>query len=294
MNPFSVIIVTYNSASTIRACLAPLAEMGEVEVIVVDNASHDDTAVLVADEFPRARLIASPENLGFARACNVAAAVSTAPYLLFLNPDAAASPQAVRALVTFLARHPEAAIAGARLVDPLGRPHQSMGDRPSLWRLVLDKPLALLARSAGPNGPRRWLVGALSAKYRLPERPERVAFVLGAALCCRRLAWEQAGGFDEAFFVYCEEVDLCLRVARAGWEVWHIPEAVVTHHSGASFAGDYDRRRQAYYESLCYLFRKHNGRVPALVLEAALRVYRGLRLYRLFAHDRIGRALPPQ
>lgn len=285
----AVIVVTYNSKSTIRPCLTPVVTLPDFEIIVVDNASVDGTPAVVAQEFPSARLIVNRDNSGFARACNIGVAASRAPFILLLNPDTVASPEAVRILLDFLEQHPKAGVVGARLLDPSGRPLQSMADRPSLWRLALDKPLAVLAQGAGPTGALRRLAGALSAKYCLPDHPCRAAIVGGAAFCSRRAAWELVGGFDEAFFLYCEDADLCLRIARAGWEVWHVPEAVVLHQSGASFAGDLERQKREYYASLRYFFRKHNGVVATCLLDTALRLYRGLRLYRWFGRDRIGR-----
>jgi GT2 family glycosyltransferase len=155
--------------------------------------------------------------------------------------------------------------------------------------LILDKPLALLAGRAGPRGALRWLLGALSAKYRLPDSPQRVIWVSGAAFCCKRSAWEQIGGFDEAFFLYHEDVDLCLRAAQAGWEVWHVPEAVILHHSGASFARDQEAQKGAYYTSQRYLFRKHTGWLtlyPLIVLQG---LYWRLGLYRRLSRDHISR-----
>jgi len=288
----TVIVVTYNARSTIRACLVPLLGMPDVELIVIDNSSGDGTAALVAQELSSVRLIALQENMGFGRACNIGVAASSGDAIFLLNPDAIASPEPVWTLVGFLEQHPRAGIAGARLVDPSGRLLQCMGDRPSIAGLVLDKLLALCAELAGRQGALRWLLGALLAKYRVPVCPQPVAWVSGAALCCMRSVWEEIGGFDEDFFLYHEDVYLCLRVAQAGWEVWHVPEAVIVHYSGASFAGDREFQKRAYYASQRYLFRKHSGALGAHLLGVAQWPYRSLRLYRQLGRDRISRPFP--
>jgi len=284
----SIIIVTYRSSLSIGACLKPLIDALDFEVIVVDNDSKDGTAAIIEREFPSIKLIALNENLGFGRGCNIGVAASGSSFFVFLNPDAVASPDALKTLVRFLDDHPQAGIVGARLIDPLGQPLQSMGERPSLVGLVLDKPMAWVAKRVGPRGLLRVLLGKMSVKFRLPSDPELVPWVSGAALCCRRSTWETIGGFDEKFFLYYEDVDLCLRASQAGWEVWHAPEAVVSHQSGASFAGNQDFQKRVYFMNQQYFFRKHCGHLSAFFLSHLQSVYSRLKLYRQFANDRIG------
>lgn len=284
----SIIIVTYSSSSTIGSCLEPLIGMPNVEIIVVDNNSLDGSATMVEREFPTIKVLALTENLGFGRACNIGVAASSGSSLVLLNPDAVASPDALKTLVTFLKDHPQAGIVGARLIDPLGQPLQSMGDSPSLLGLVLDKPIAWVAKRVGPRGPLRMLIGWISVKFRLPSKPESVSWVSGAALCCRRSTWDDISGFDEKFFLYYEDVDLCLRSTQAGWEVWHVPAAVVQHQSGASFAGNQDFQKRVYFTNQQYFFQKHCGHLSVFFLSLLQRVYSRLKLYRQLASDRIG------
>ncbi|MDH3503147.1 MAG: glycosyltransferase family 2 protein [Nitrospirota bacterium] len=269
----SVIIVTYNSSSCIGACLAPLLGMSDVELVVVDNDSKDGTAAQVRKEFPKVTLIALQENIGFGRACNIGVAASSGSFVLLLNPDAVAPAQAIRTLIEFCKKHPRAGIAGGRLVDPSGLPLQSMGDRPSLLRLVLDKPMAWVAQRVGLRGLFRRVLGQWSAKFRLSREAEPVAWVSGAFLCCRRSIWNELGGFDEQFFLYYEDVDLCLRASQAGWGVWHVPDAVVEHQSGASFEGDVNVQKRIYYASQRNFFRKHQGASAASLLPLAQKLY---------------------
>ncbi len=269
----SIIIVTYNSSSCIGACLAPLLGMADVELVVVDNDSKDGTAAKLQKEFPNVTLIALQDNIGFGRACNIGVAASSGSFVLLLNPDAVAPAQAIRMLLEFCEQHPRVGIVGGRLVDPSGLPLQSMGDKPSLSRLVLDKPMAWVAKRVGFRGIFRRLLGRCSAKFRLAHEAEPVAWVSGAFLCCRRSIWNEIAGFDEQFFLYYEDVDLCLRASQAGWGVWHVPDAVVKHQSGASFEGDVNVQKRIYYTSQRYFFRKHHGAGAVSLLPLAQKLY---------------------
>ena len=285
---YSVIIVTYRSSAFIGKCLEQLIVMPKVEIIVVDNDSQDGTSTLIERNFPSIKVIALNENLGFGRACNIGVAASNSSFFVFLNPDAVASPDALKTLVMFLEKHPRAGIVGARLIDPLGRPLQSMGERPSLIGLMLDKPMAWVAKHVGHRGVLRVLIGKMSVKFRLPSDPEPVPWVSGAALCCRRSTWDAIGGFDEKFFLYYEDVDLCLRASQAGWEVWHTPEAVVSHQSGASFNGNLDFQKHVYFKNQRYFFQKNCGPLTVFFLLLFQKSYSHLKLYRQLASDRIG------
>jgi len=269
----SIIIVTHNSSSFISACLAPLVDMSDLEVFVVDNDSRDGTLSQVKERFPSVTIIALQDNIGFGRACNIGVAASSGSFVFLLNPDAVAPAQAIRSLVGFFEKHPRAGIVGGRLVDPSGLPLESMGDRPTLVRLVLGKPIEWMAKRVNPSGVLCRMLGKISPKFRSPHEAERVTWVSGAALCCRRQVWNDTGGFDENFFLYYEDVDLCLRAAQVGWEVWHVPAAVVSHQSGASFAGNVNYQKRIYYANQRYFFQKHQGPVAASFLSLAQKLY---------------------
>lgn len=269
----SIIIVTYNSSLFIEACLTPVLEMPDVEIVVVDNDSKDGTAALLKERFPSVTLIALQDNIGFGRACNIGVSASSGSFIFLLNPDAVAPAKAIRTLIEFCETHPRAGIVGGRLVDPSGLPLQSMGDRPTVVRLVLEKPIEWMAKRVSPCGILHRAIGKYCAKFRLPHVAEPVDWVSGAALCCRRQAWNNTGGFDENFFLYYEDVDLCLRAAHVGWEVWHVPTTVVSHQSGASFAGNVNYQKRIYYASQRYYFRKHQGPVIAGFVRWAQKVY---------------------
>lgn len=284
----SVVVVTHNSRLTIQACLMPLFSARDLEVVVVDNASSDGTADVMEKEFSPVSFIPLSDNIGFGSACNMGSAISQGDWLFFLNPDAEVSSETIHKIVRFLEDRPYAGIVGASLVASDGRPLASVGDYPSIWRFFFDKVLALMARYVPLRGNFRAILGQLSVKYAMFGEPVLVPWVSGAALCCRRSAWEAIGGFDEKFFLYYEDVDLCLRASRAGWEVWHLPDAVVRHQSGVSFGGDIYKQKRIYYKSQYYFFRKHFGSFTAGVLWLFQWVYFRLALYKPLGTDRIG------
>lgn len=247
----AVIIVSYNVRHLLRACLsaayASLARAPELaaEVWVLDNASVDGSAEMVAEEFPAVHLVASPDNLGFAAGNNrllrlLGFAVSAQSngfaqpagppdLILLLNPDAEPQGEAIGQMARFLLRHPRIGGAGARLSYPDGRFQHSAFRFPGLWQLWFD---------LFPPRPRRLLESRLNGRYsrRLfaAGEPFPVDFALGAALMVRREALQATGLLDERYFMYAEEVDWCWRMQGCGWPIYCVPAAGVIHHGGAS------------------------------------------------------------
>lgn len=193
----SLIMVTYNSAALLPACLEALAatRYPAHELLIVDNASSDSTTVLVTEHAPQAQLVANRENLGFGRACNQGAQAAQGALLVFLNPDVLVTPNWLGLLVEHIAAHPEAGIICPTTLYP--------GETPP---------------------PVHTLVGETAA-------------VPGCALMIRRDAWQQLGGFDERYFLYWEDTDLCWRAWLAGWRVLEDFTALVYHERGGSAGG---------------------------------------------------------
>jgi GT2 family glycosyltransferase len=247
----SVVIVTHNSSGEIAACLASvLGRTGsfETDVIVVDNASSDETVALVRGAFPPVRVIELPDNAGFARANNLGAAAARGRFLLLLNPDTVVGDTALERLLGALAAHPEAAIAGPRLVDEGGRPELSFGPPLGPWGELKQKTLLSLYN-------RR-----MGAAVRYVERTTRTAgpraWVSGACLLVRRADWDAVGGLDERFFMYTEDVDLCASVRARGRLVWFAPEAEVQHLRGRSAARNPETARLRRLSHMAY-YDKH-------------------------------------
>ncbi len=227
----SVIVVSFRSADRIEGCLRSILEQelpGGFEVIVADNASDDGSADLVAACFPDVRLIRNSENAGFAAANNAAFAQAKGELIFLVNPDSELEPDALRNAATYLDAHPECGILGGLLLDDDGERAPSARRFPTLLRKVL-----MLSGIAERHAESKLLGGA---DYRWHDHrvPLEVDWVPGAFTALRRRVIEQIGFFDERFYLYYEETDLCRRARRFGWAVHFIPDAVVRHSGGAS------------------------------------------------------------
>jgi GT2 family glycosyltransferase len=253
----SVIIVNWNTRDMLRDCLAslPAATKGlTTEVLVVDNASGDGSATMVAKEFPGARLIEAGDNLGFSRANNLALAQAAGAGLLLLNPDTVCPPASLARLYRFMNGKEHVGAMGPRLVDGATRPTISGGYFPRVryhWFGFLD--------------PRRlWLRGSLSQRIVFtPDRHEasrRVEYVMGACFLMPRTAYEQIGGLDESFFMYFEETDWCYRAHQAGLDVWYCAETEITHLEGKAAAKVSHFSLDQFQKSYRIFVTKHYGK----------------------------------
>lgn len=227
----SVIVVSFNTRELLRECLQTLqAQAGGVtyQLIVVDNASRDGSADMVAAEFPEATLIRSAVNLGFANANNRGFAEAQGRHVVLLNSDAFLRPGALPRAVAHLDAEPHIGLGGARLVgrDDTWQPSARMF--PSL----LNDFLALSGLAA--RFPRSRFCGRMDRTWADPGEPAEVDWTPGAFTIIRREVLEQVGYFDPAFFLYYEEVDLCRRVKAAGYTIWYWPDVVVVHLGGES------------------------------------------------------------
>ena len=214
---FTIAIVNYNARALLDRCLAALAAhppQGGAEVVVVDNASEDGSVEMLREKHPQARLIASGENLGFAAGSNLALQGAHGDVLVLLNPDTEVRPGALETLAVFLGEHPQAGAVGPRLVGPGGELELSCHPLPGL-RHVLMGQLGLPRLF-----PRSRLFGAHDMTWWSHDEPRRVGWVSGACLAIRREAWERVGPLDEGYFLYYEDADWCLRLAREGFECW--------------------------------------------------------------------------
>ncbi len=228
----SVIVVNWNTSGYLRRCLtALLASEGDyaLEIIVVDNASSDDSLEMLRNEFPFVRVIANQTNSGFASANNQGLALATGRLLLLLNPDTEIAPGALSEMVRFLEQNPRAGAVGPRLTGQRGRIQGgAAGYEPSL-RTVFNH--ASFLYRACP----RWFPGVwLAVRQYRRAAPFRVDWVSGAALMVRRVVVDEVGILDDKFFMYAEDVDWCRRMREAGWEVYCLPNTHVMHFIGAS------------------------------------------------------------
>jgi GT2 family glycosyltransferase len=265
----SVVVVSYNTRDLLRRCLRKLIDQGQ-EVLVVDNASTDGSAELVRTEFPGVRLIAMAKNVGYGAGANAGLRATDGPCVLLLNADAWPEDGAVERLLEHAEREPGVAMVGPRLVDERGRPQRS----------VFAQPLGGFALATSTAFPH--LVSGAYGLWQRAIRRDRVVeareFVMGAALLMRRDAVVQVGGFDEAFFMYDEEVDLAFRLRRAGWRIEFCPSAVFVHIGGASTRTAPEQMRRERLRSHIRFLAKHRGlrtaRSGRRLLVFALRIRR--------------------
>lgn len=248
-----VVIVSYRCEGLLRDCLGSLfasPPRGPMRVVVVDNASGDGTLAMVRREFPAAELIEQPGNDGFSVANNVGIGAGEAPYVLVLNPDTRITAGALDALIELLETRPEVGMAGPRLeLDDGSFDHASRRSFPT--------PLSALGHFTGV-GRRAGAQGKLAA-YRAPEvESGPVEAINGAFMLIRRAALAQVGGFDERYWMYMEDLDLCYRFAEAGWTTWFEPSVTVIHvKAGTSGKRRSLRLNRAFHYGMFRFYRDH-------------------------------------
>lgn len=250
----SILLVTFRCREAALACLRSIYATTsgvDFEVVVLDNASGDGTVELVASEFPQARLIASTENLGFARGVNRAAEESTGEFVLLLNPDMEVHPGAIERIVAFAGAHPEHGLYGGRTLDPDGRVNPgSCWGAPTLWSLFCFAALLSTAfkhsRVFDPESLGGWQRDSV----------REVDIVTGCLLLAPRALWQVLGGFDTRFFMYGEDADLSIRAKALGYRPAITPDAVVTHEIGVSSATREDKLL-LLFSGKATLLRKH-------------------------------------
>ncbi|TPW12609.1 MAG: family 2 glycosyl transferase, partial [bacterium] len=221
-----------------------------LEIIVVDNASGDDSPAKLRAAHPDVQLIESPSNRGFAAGVNLGLARATGEHLLILNPDIVVHPGSIDTLVDFMAAHPQAGLVAAKLLNPDGTLQPTCRTRYTLKTILLRR--TILGRLF-PND--RTLREHLMLDYD-HATPRNVDWVAGACLMVRREALEEVGPMDERYFLYFEDVDWCTRMHRRGWGVWYVPGAVMTHGYRRASAGGFNRATQAHAESLLRFWEK--------------------------------------
>jgi GT2 family glycosyltransferase len=245
----AIIIVTFNSRDEIDACLDSLighTAPFPTTITVVDNASKDGTSAHVREKYPKVQVIDSGSNAGFAKANNLGIRATRSDYVLLINPDTVAPPGAIQTLVRGLASHPEAAIAGARLLNERGFPEMSWGDAITPWSEARQMIFArLYLRKV------RFVVRKMD---RLSRQAREVGWVSGACMVIRRADLEAVGLLDERYFMYNEDVDLCVAMKGRGRTTLYVAGAEVLHYRGRSAPKnpELERLRQqshvAYYE----------------------------------------------
>jgi GT2 family glycosyltransferase len=261
MKRISVIIVNWNTRQLLKDCLNSIqASDGSLiqEIIVVDNASSDGSAEMVADEFPTVMLIRSNENLGFARANNIGIERATGFWLALVNSDVVVHPECFQRLIRYLETHDEAGLVGPAIIGGDGKMQTSYRRLPTMWNTFCRS----IALDTG-------LAHGLWRPRQDPPRTDRgepmeVEVLNGCFWVARREAVTQVGGLDERFFFYAEDIDWCKRFGDAGWKVVFVPLATATHFGGSSSAAAPFRYSIELLRANLVYWRKHHG-VPGLI-----------------------------
>lgn len=255
MPNLSIIIVSWNVRNLLKKCLESIFENQAdlaLAVIVVDNASKDQTAEMVKADFPQVKLIANTSNLGFAQANNQGIKESQSEYILVLNPDTEIVGSTLTTALNFLKSHEQIGIVGAKHLNPDKTLQPSMRRFPNF--LVLFLIFAKIAKIF----PNLKVISNYLAKdfdYQKSQPGDQVA---GSFLLIRKKMLEQIGLFDERFFTWFEEVDLCRRAKNAGWQVWYLAEAEIIHYGGQSFSRQLTLKNQKiFFQSALKYLKKH-------------------------------------
>jgi N-acetylglucosaminyl-diphospho-decaprenol L-rhamnosyltransferase len=259
-----VAIVSYNTRDLLRDCLASLMHVTvPLRIVVVDHASPDGSANMVRNEFPHVELIARSDNPGFAGGTNMALRQlgfgesecqgKPADLALLLNPDTIVHAGAIEAMVAFLAAHPRVGMVGPRLLNADGSRQAAAFRFPTLSMTALDlfPPGEVLPGRLYDS----WWHGRYA--HERADLPFAIDHPLGACILARRAVLEEIGLLDEGYYMYAEEVDWCYRARRAGWAIWQVPQARVTHIGGAATRQVRPRMQIVLYTSRMRFFRLH-------------------------------------
>jgi GT2 family glycosyltransferase len=261
----SVILVYHDDRLNLTPCLdAVFSTLTEIpfEVILADNASTDGGPEDAAAAFPSIRILRNPENPGFGAANNRAVRESSGEFLLFLNTDTILQPGAAAVLLKALRDDPGVAACGPLLFPGEGRIQVSFGDRVDFFGQLFQK---------------LFLNPYFKRALRRKPKPRQTGWLSAACLLCRRPGFDAAGGFDERFFLYFEDIDLCARLRAAGGRLLYLPNARVFHEGGATTGVRPAASRFAYRQSQMLYYAKHASRGSLFFLKMYLRGSLGLK-----------------
>ncbi len=250
MRRVSLVIVNYNTAADLRACLSSAREcLPGAEAVVVDNGSSDGSVEMVREEFPWARLLENPGNPGYASACNRGLQISTRPYAFILNSDVVFTVGGLEGVLDYMDEHSHVAALGPLVLNPDGSPQMSCRRFPSM----LENAVHGLLGELWPDNP---FTRSYQMKDLERKEPCEVDWVSGAAMLLRREAALALGGFDESYFMYVEDVDICWRLRKAGYRVVFHPGFRLVHHIGKTSSQQSTRMLYHHHRSMFIFFRK--------------------------------------
>ena len=253
----SIVIVNYKVPQCLIEALHSLRLADcydRSEVIIVDNASGDNSREMIVSDFPDVHWIQLNTNVGFGRACNIGVSAAHGRYLLLLNPDTVVSSNTLVRAVEFMEAHPRAGLMGPKILNPDGTLQHSC-------RRSIPTPSVALYYFTGLSYlfPKNKRFGRYHLTYMDEDETAQVEVISGSFMFMRRELFNTIGGFDKRFFMYGEDIDLCYRISRAGHEVWYCPSIKIVHRKGKSSAKRRIRSRIDFYEAMIIFSRKYRG-----------------------------------
>jgi N-acetylglucosaminyl-diphospho-decaprenol L-rhamnosyltransferase len=260
----ALVIINYNTARDLKACLNSVREkLGDVSTLVIDNGSNDGSQEIVRREFPWVELVENPGNPGYASACNVGMRATDTPYVLILNSDVEFLGDGLEGLLSYMDSHKDVAVAGPKLLNSDGTRQMSCRRFPSMLENVAHGFLGDI-----------WPGNPFSKSYQMKElegeEPCEVDWVSGAAMLLRRGAVDVVGGFDEGYFMYVEDVDLCWRLRKASFSAVYYPGFDLVHHIGRASEQQSMRMHYQHHLSMFRFFRKRYQGLKGILLSPVI------------------------
>ena len=264
----AVVVVSYNTRDLLINCLSSVIEStrpADVDIVVVDNASNDESLGAVRQTYPQIITIANRANLGFAAACNQAIRASTAPFILLLNSDATITPQSFQALYETMSGNAQCGSAGCRIVNSAGAETTNTRNFLTPFNQALEQ-----------SGIVSWINWKYLRRSHRPtpdqnEQDCSVDWIDGACLMIRRAALDEVGLFDEEFFMYSEDEDLCFRLRKHGWTICYSAKGNACHHGAASTSQNRFDMLRHFYSSQMLFLSKHRSHASGFLYAVAMK-----------------------
>lgn len=262
----TIIIVNWNTKEMLQHCIQSILTHQsnlKVEIIVVDNASRDQSSEMLANLFPDVRLIKASDNLGFAKANNLAIPIAQAPLVLFLNPDTMVQRDSLQRMTTFLMANDTVGALGCKMINLDGKAQD-----PGLqWE---TSPMTKLAEMVMITDQTGRLLSRL-LPFKTASGNGEVSWVNGGCLLVRKTVLDQVGPFDERFFMYAEDADICARIRQAGWKIYYLSDAEIIHVGGGASKGAASQFSTLMMcESISKFVRKHQGTCSQAIYRVAV------------------------
>jgi GT2 family glycosyltransferase len=263
----SIVIVNYNTGSLLLDCIKSIyrsQETFDFEIIIVDNASSDSSLIPVKKEYPNIKIITNKENLGFAVAVNQAIKIAVNKFILLLNPDTVIVSGCFGVMIDFLEQNREAGACGPAIFNPDKTRQMSCYHFPDLLDMVFDK------THLNKLFPKNRLFGRYQMSYWAHDNPRQVDWLTGACLLIRAELFRDVNGFDQRFFMFCEDIDLCLIIKQKGFKCFYLPQAKIIHYKSGSSAVIKNKPPLVAWESLILFWQKHHNTFSLFCLKIIL------------------------